>query len=73
MPDGRVEAQALQISQETLFNLEDILCFFMRSSTSVNFIFIFRSLWPLVPTHVPCCPGRTGCKVPWDGYVFRSI
>jgi hypothetical protein len=73
MPDGRVEAQPVQISEETLFNLEDIPCFFTRSSTSVNFILIFRSLWPLVPTHVPCCPGRTGCKVPWNGDVFRSI
>lgn len=27
MPDGRVEAQPLQISEETLFNPEDILCF----------------------------------------------
>ena len=56
MPDGRVEAQPLQISEEMLFNLEDIPCFFTRSSTSVNFILIFRSLWPLVPTDVPCVP-----------------
>jgi hypothetical protein len=51
MPNGRVEAQPLQISEETLVNLEDSL-FFMRPVTSVNFILIFQSLWPLVPTHV---------------------
>ncbi len=48
MPDDRVEAQPLQISEETLLNLEDNLLFFTRSITSVNFIVIFRWLWPLV-------------------------
>jgi hypothetical protein len=39
MPDGRVEAQPLEISEEKLFNLEDkVLVFFTRSSPSVNFI-----------------------------------
>jgi len=70
MPDGRVEAQPLEISEETLFSLEDNLLLFTRSSASVNFIVIFRSLWPLVSTHVPSYLGRTGCKAAWNGDVF---
>jgi hypothetical protein len=70
MPDGRVEAQPLEISEETLFNLEDSLLLFTRSSASVNFIIIFRSLWPLVSTHVPSYLGRTDCKVARNGEVF---
>ena len=68
MPDGRVEAQPLQISEETLFDFEDNLLLFlharMQASTS--------SLLPLVSTHVPSYLGRTDCKVPWNGYVFRA-
>jgi hypothetical protein len=70
MPDGRVESQPLEISEETLFSLEDNLLLFTRSSASVNFIVIFRSLWPLVSTHVPSYLGRTGCKAAWNGEVF---
>ena len=38
MPDGRIEAQSLEISEETLFDLEDNLLLFlharMQASTS---------------------------------------
>ena len=47
-------------------------CFFTRLGTGVNFIVIFRSLWPLVSRTFPSCLGRIGCKVPWNGDVSRS-
>jgi hypothetical protein len=69
MPDCRIEAQSLEISEETLFNLEDILCFYALGYKCQLHPHLSVAL--AVSSHTRSMLSR--CKVPWNGYVFWGI
>ena len=72
MPNGRVEARRFK-SPKTLFNLEDILCFFMRSRSMCRLHPHLSAVWPFPRTFhavpdgpVAKCLGTAMCSGAYD-------